>query len=295
MKKPIIIGAGMAGLLAAGMLRGDCEKICERQNSVPNNHSAVLRFRSSVVGDALNIPFKKVTAVKASAPWKNPIADAVSYSRKTNGTATLRSIISADATSSERYIAPEDLISRMVDRVEVPIETGVDLSEAAQTEAPIISTVPMPVLMDYLGWKDRPDFASASGTNYSATIPEADIYCSLYVPDPDLPFSRISITGDKLVVECYANADKHAMTMAEILVLASKMLGLCPMDLESPKASAQLYGKILPIDEGVRREFISFASEKMGIHSLGRYATWRPSLLLDDAVNDVRVLSLIHI
>ncbi|NDG64822.1 MAG: hypothetical protein EBY29_15370, partial [Planctomycetes bacterium] len=52
----------------------------------------------------------------------------------------------------------------------------------------------------------------------------------------------------------------------------------------------QPYSKILPIDEGERRKFIVWATDQHGIYSLGRFATWRPGLLMDDVVNDVRVI-----
>ena len=55
----IVIGAGMAGLLAGSMLRSECESVVEAQPNLPNNHSAVLRFRSTAVADTLNIPFKE--------------------------------------------------------------------------------------------------------------------------------------------------------------------------------------------------------------------------------------------
>jgi hypothetical protein len=51
--------------------------------------------------------------------------------------------------------------------------------------------------------------------------------------------------------------------------------------------------KILPIDEDIRRRFIMWASDNFGIYSLGRFATWRPGLQLDDLVNDVRVIQRI--
>ena len=59
-----VIGAGLAGLLAGNMLRHRDPVIHEVQPSLPNNHSAVLRFRSSAVGDVLNIPFQKVKMIK---------------------------------------------------------------------------------------------------------------------------------------------------------------------------------------------------------------------------------------
>ena len=75
-----IIGAGMAGLLAAAMLRGETKQVIEANSRIPNNHHSVLRFRSSIVGDVLGIPFKKVSVMRAVETWKSPIADAISYS-----------------------------------------------------------------------------------------------------------------------------------------------------------------------------------------------------------------------
>ena len=60
-----IYGAGLAGLLAANMLRGMSPTVFEAQGSLPNNHGALLRFRSDKAGTACGIPFKKVHVTKA--------------------------------------------------------------------------------------------------------------------------------------------------------------------------------------------------------------------------------------
>ena len=80
-----IIGAGMAGLIAANMLRRHNPIILEAKDELPNNHSAVLRFRSSVVGDALGIEFKKVTVLKDVLTTGNAVSDAHLYSWKVGG------------------------------------------------------------------------------------------------------------------------------------------------------------------------------------------------------------------
>jgi hypothetical protein len=61
----IIYGAGLAGLLAGNMLRGRLPVVKEGQSSLPNNHSALLRFRTDKVGTACAIKFKKVKVNKA--------------------------------------------------------------------------------------------------------------------------------------------------------------------------------------------------------------------------------------
>lgn len=121
-----VIGAGMAGLFAAAVLRDECDLVLERQSDIPNNHSALFRFKSSVVGDALNIPFKKVSVVKAVHSIGNPVADAISYSLKTNGQARLRSIITAQGEVESRYIAPNDFIQQLRAKVQAPIAFNAD-------------------------------------------------------------------------------------------------------------------------------------------------------------------------
>lgn len=293
-----VVGAGMAGLLAAGMLRKQCDSVFEASESIPNNHSAVLRFRSSVVGDTLNIPFKAVDAIKAVHSWRNPIADAMAYSLKTNGTATLRSVLSADGSVSRRYIAPTDMIQQMVDLVgRSRIALGVNYSawhaDAREEGVSVISTIPMPALMDAIGWEgERPEFSCREGANVLATLDGVNAYCSLYVPDPDFPAARISITGNQLIAECYERAAYSWIKGGEqsLARTCAELIGLNPNCVRDVELKRQKYAKILPIDEGLRREFIMWASEVHGVFSLGRFATWRPGLLLDDVVNDVRVI-----
>jgi len=113
-----------------------------------------------------------------------------------------------------------------------------------------------------------------------------------------LPFSRVSITGDQLIVECgedFLNEVDAAPEMERpnmvrnALLKALHIMGLDGIEL-AYEAIPQRYAKILPIDEDERRAFIMWASTHYNVWSLGRFATWRPSLLLDDVVQDVRVI-----
>jgi len=283
-----VVGAGMSGLLAAGMLRQDCNGVYEAEQALPNNHSAVLRFRSSAVADALSIPFKQAWAIKSVEPWRNPIADAMVYSIKTNGTATLRSVLTADSAPQPRFIAPKKLIDEMRARVSVPIQFGQEYKGWMVKERPIISTIPMPFLMDALNYRRPERFRHNSGINIVVELRDVDAYCSLYVPDPAFPAARISITGNQMVAECYSSIMPEEVDLLA-LKCASKM-GLGSSHIIEAVAKKQVYAKALPIDEQERKKFIMWASESWGIYSLGRFATWRPGLLLDDVVNDVRVI-----
>jgi len=280
----IIAGAGMAGLLAANMLGPLKPLVLETQDSLPNNHSAVLRFRTSVVGDTLGIPFKRVSMIKDSAPWRNPVADALAYSHKNTGLRRSDRSITAGLVAQDRYIAPSDLLARMAERATIQYSTPCDFASG-----PIISTIPMPALMRALNYPDQPTFSCRPATNIKAGVPDCDAYVSLMVPDPKKPFSRISLTGDELVIECPGIEEMDGWTAIEIAEEAASLLGLSQLKDISWQNST--YAKILPIDDHQRREFMHWATDKHNVFSLGRFATWRPGLLLDDLVQDIRMIA----
>lgn len=283
-----IVGAGMAGLLAANMLRHRDPVVWEIQPSLPNNHSAVLRFRSSAVGDVLNIPFKKVQMIKDHIPWRNAVADALAYSFKNNGEYRSDRSIIAGQTVAERWIAPPDLISRMAERLEIRYGKSFDFKISNYgANDPIISTLPMPILMKELEFKDASSirFNSISGLNVKATISNCDAYISLLIPNPNIPFSRVSITGNEMIVEVAKNPDN--LDHEEIAVRAADLLGL-KYDFYDVRSYPQKYAKITPIDEDRRKEFQHWATVNHNVYSLGRFATWRPNILLDDLVKDIR-------
>lgn len=297
----IIIGAGLSGLIAANMLRNEVTEIWEAQKSLPNNHSALLRFRSSVVGDAVGIPFKKVRVMKSIVPYRNPVADAISYSLKCTGKAELRSIISANGEINERYISPPDLISRLADQSFEKIRFGTKIEKSyGDDETGFISTIPMPALMDILGWENKPFFGKMRGTVINATLPEnIDVYATLYFPDPEVLPYRASITGRELIIEMSHNGSGEIRpglpVWHKVIKETLNDFGLCGSYYQSIAISSATikemeYAKITPIDENIRKRFILWASEHHNIYSLGRFATWRPGLLLDDIVNDVRVI-----
>ena len=304
----IIIGAGMAGLLAGGMIRDQKVTIYESAQNVPNNHSAVLRFRSSIVGDALGIEFKPVQMLKCVDAWRNPVADSLAYSLKCNGKATLRSILSANAETQTRYIAPMNLISLMAERINgtIKFNSETTLNMLDESDEPVISTIPMLTLMKMLNYPDIPHFKFVHGYNINAAIENMDAYATVYVPSPDYGFNRVSATGYRMTMEYslpkHTPHDISAITdslinntemLRSISHLGAKILGIEEPIFGSIGVSSQKYSKILPIDEKIRRHFIMWASENYNIYSLGRYATWRPGLLLDDLVNDVRVIQKI--
>lgn len=292
-----IIGAGLAGLLAGNLLKrsGHDVRIVEMQKTIPNNHSAVLRFRSPIIGDTLGIPFKSVMMTKATVPAYNPIADAIAYAYKCSGVYRNDRSLPIGVVREERWIAPHDLIPRLSVRLspeEIVLDCKISIKDhfKAVPETPIISTIPMPVLAKQLGYTHLPEFQSVSGFNIKARVKNCEAYVSLYVPNPEFDFNRISITGDELIVE-YANKLPRIADDEKVesdLQLAALLLGLDTDDLYNWQVKAQQYAKIQPIETGARKRFIAWATDNHNIFSFGRFAVWKPGLLLDDLIEDIR-------
>ena len=283
-----IIGSGIAGLLAARLLKHHDPVVLEAQPRLPNNHSAVLRFRTSVVGDSVGIPFEEVSVIKEVLPWRNDVADALSYSFKCTGKSVSNRSITKTTGSSKRYIAPPDFIKQLADGVDIRYGVKYKFGD----EEKVISTIPMNLLAKQLGYsKFSKPFEFVGGVNVRATVEDCEAYVSMYIPSPDYPFSRVSITGDELIVEIPAGI--YGMVSApKVAKEAAKLLGIDDFSrLKKITKTGQPYSKILPIPERERRDFIYWSSTlKQKAYSLGRFATWRPELLADDLIKDIRII-----
>jgi hypothetical protein len=292
MPEVFIIGAGLAGLLAANMLhKRFMIMVYEQQQTIPNNHSALLRFRTDAVSRETGIPFRKVRVLKAVLnASSNPISDALLYFQKVspNGKLELRSSINLDPV--DRFIAPPDFIDRLARDTTILYQVDA-LKELGARDIPTISTVPMKALMDALDYPGpRPEFAYRQGATLSFYI-NADLYLTMYDPWPESCFYRVSITGNRVIGES----------------LGSQMLLECPqprdvmkkyfgIDIETSagEMKPQAYAKINYLSDEDRRaaeRFQLWASVNHNIFSLGRFATWRAGLLLDDVVSDVNKIA----
>ena len=192
-EKFIIVGAGMAGLLAGNMLRSNTYKILEALPELPNNHHALLRFRTGLVGEVVGVPFKKVTVIKDIDRYRSTfLGDVLSYSYKATGKSTLRSVITAGTEYHERYISPPDLIERMYE-AGPPIQFGLNYLPSSW-DRPVISTIPMPNLMDMLNYPRPEHFEYRSGWVWSADLDLSSRGClcdDLFSIAKDPPLSGI--------------------------------------------------------------------------------------------------------
>lgn len=283
-----IYGAGIAGLLAGCMFQ--TARIFEAGPQSQSQHKAVLRFRSSAVGDAVGIDFRKVKVHKGLWFDGKPVAPSIQlanwYSTKVIGRLADRSIWNLDAV--ERFIAPEDFIEQLVDRCgnRIVWNHKVTREEVLEGE-PAISTLPMPVMAGFLAnemesafIQAAPDFKHAPIVVRRWRIPDADVFQSIYFPSLSTNLYRASITGDLLIAEYVDEADDFDLFEA---------FGLVEEDCEPIEKVSQRYGKIAKIDDAWRKQFIFDLTHRHQIYSLGRFGTWR-NLLLDDVLNDLSVL-----
>jgi len=93
---------------------------------------------------------------------------------------------------------------------------------------------------------------------------------------------RASITKDLLIAEYIGEPDERYW-------LVLQAFGLTSDDVEEIETVKQGFGKIAPIDDAWRKNFIYRLSNNYTIYSLGRFGTWR-NILMDDVLNDLQVI-----
>lgn len=298
MKSISIIGAGMAGLVAANLLRRYNPVVFERQQILPHNHSALLRFRSPAVGDATSVPFVNVKVRKGI--WDGhtvrndcTILTGNHYSRNASGSYGERSIW--NMAPADRWLSPPDFVEQISRSVDVRLNVPFSLLDHGQgTDDHIaISTLPMPVMMAMTKYPGPvPEFKWSPIFTIKLQLDcDSSIYQTIYNGGEDYRWYRATVHGTELTVECSIEPSNHFLADTVNQIVHS-CFGIC-LDhyrpVERSLVKRQEYGKIVPTDEAARRGFILWLTEKYHIYSLGRFATWR-QILLDDIVADVKMI-----
>jgi hypothetical protein len=278
----IIVGGGLSGCLAGVLTPG--AQVFESSETIPDNHKAVLRFRERKISDATGIPFKEVTVNKAI--WyqgeEHPPTPRLcnKYSRKVAGRILTRSIW--DLKPVRRYIAPHDLHHLLADCLGNRLHLGkrIDASDVAWNTVPVVSTIPMHMLASALGMTIDQDFRFERIEVSRYKVSNADVHQTIYYPALSLSVYRATLTGEDLIVE--STGDINPPDLNTVL----ESLGLVAGDVELVEQAHQQYGKIAPIDELARKQFIFHTTINHNIFSLGRYAIWK-NILLDDVYDDL--------
>lgn len=277
----MIVGAGLAGLIAAHAFPRDA--LFEVQPRPDAVHKALLRFRSDAVSQLTGIPFRAVTVRKGiwtGSGWTAPnIAACNLYSQKVLGVVLDRSIWNLDAAT--RYIAPENFYEQLLEAAgnRIHWDTRVKFSDLT---GPVINTAPLPIALKDLGISTpHINFSRAPIKVLRFRVPNADVFQTVYYPEPGHSLYRASLTGSLLICE-FADADHGDWTRD-----VKRSFGIDewhPID-----AVSQTYGKIAPIDNHERKALIARLTTEHNIFSIGRFATWR-NILLDDVIHDIAVV-----
>lgn len=294
-----IWGAGMAGLIAANVLRKHNPIVYEAKSELPHNHKALLRFRTDKVSIATGIPFKKVNIKKAI--WfdgklyneSNLKFDNL-YSQKVTGTVAKRSI--ENFHGEVRYIAPHDFVERLAEGVEIEYNHKVE----KPSDGVAISTLPMPLNMKIAGLNagTKYECKEICSVNFYINEPLVDVYQTIYDVSEKTPFYRLSISGNEAIFEGRKEAiDAMFEKGAESAYIATTLREYFGIDTRNaeftnPVKIVQPLGKIIPIDDTIRKNNILNLSREKQIYSLGRFATWR-QIMLDDVIGDIDVIEKI--
>lgn len=294
----IIVGAGMAGLVAAHYFKRHNPVIYEAQPTLPNNHDALLRFRTDKVAKLTGIDFKKVEVRKAifsegqyHAHCNPRLAN--QYSAKVCDEIISRSIW--DLAPVERYIAPADFINRASAGCDIHYSSALTSVGGLSDSQAVISTIPMPSLMALSQWPGAPKFNFRPIWTITADIcipSYVDVYQTIYFPGSEMEFApvyRASITGDRLIVECVSDPNAKSINdHVDYLAAVGRRFGL-PGGYSNIEIKKQQYGKLVPLRSDAGHSFMYSMTQEHNIYSLGRFATWR-QLLMDDVVDDCEVI-----
>ncbi len=282
----IILGAGMAGCLA-GIINPNAQ-IYEPSNG-DKRHKALLRFRTPEISKVTGIPFKQVKVIKAiwDAVDGKEVAPSprhlINYSQKVSNQINIRSIQNIDPCN--RWIAPHDFHDRLIELCKNRIEYNVDLEIKIRANTnTIISTLPIFAIAPLLGWDIKANIQHNSIYTSTFPIDHCDVYMTIYYPSMCTPVYRASITGNKLIIESISPITKNELHEVDY------SFGLPYQSEENGEWNQeQKNGKMVPMDNKERKQFITELTRRLNIYSLGRFATWR-NILLDDVINDIYVI-----
>jgi hypothetical protein len=304
-KTQIIIGAGLAGLIAACHFK---DAFIYEAGSEVSQHKALLRFRTRNVSELTGIPFKDVKVHKGI--WTHSdkrlhtscdIRMANQYSQKVSNGLRGRSIWNLEPVT--RYVAPDDFHAQLVDRhrARIAYNSPINYIPKIQYKDDVvhINTAPLHVIatatsLDLEAQLSAKSDRAAIRVDRYQLPPGTNVYQTIYYPEPDLRVFRASITGDVMIVESidgYSEADKYMLSLieSELDFVVCESFGISKRSLTFIETVDQKYGKIVDMPENLRRAAIYSLTRDYGVYSLGRFATWK-NILLDDVVDDIKVI-----
>ena len=304
----IIIGDGLAGRIAhhglksmLGLADGDSLEVFDarKEDDITENHHAVLRIRDPNTALYLGADIEKIEVTKGIF-WNGEILNEASilhnnlYSLKLGNSLQNKSINNLGACT--RYLLRSVSALDKVHRGKV-FEGFTDVGEAVFSDRDtkdlaqikydaIISTIPMPVMLD----KAKIDFDIRFDTQpifvYKGYLNiDSHVHQTLYFPDPSMSTYRATIQGNRFILESTAQITK------ELTFIFQSAFGLNEGDImmEEDQPKIQQNGKMILIDDDIRKQFITQLTDKYKVFSFGRFATWKP-LRTDHLIPDIELI-----
>lgn len=307
--KVLIIGSGIAGRVAAFHFRGQDVTIAdERGDPSPFlMHNAVLRSKSDEIGLYLNTEMKRIWVEKAiyrdGQLFSSPsLKDKNEYSLKTTGELSQRSV--SDLSSCWRYafkgaISPPqaNVLKGRVSAIDnntafVEKEDGLIVEENFNL---CITTAPMPINMALCGLERKLSFNTEQIYVVRADLNiKSSIHQTIYIPSWPSIFYRITISDQSIIAEGKGPFPDEEKAFITLRLIVKFVLGIDSENIEATRFVSQKNGKIVEIDDTARKEIILELSHKHNVYSLGRYACWRPKLMIDDLPKDIKKIDEIY-
>lgn len=160
----------------------------------------------------------------------------------------------------------------------------------------IINTMPLPDIAKACGIKTEGIFEKKSKIIIIKIIPlliESDVNQTVYFPSLSYGLYRATLQGNKIIAEIIPDEiglGDHWPSFSKDLF---KVFGLYYSKLYDKNNITTYYqtnGKIMPINNEYRKYLILELTERFGIYSLGRYATWR-NITSEDILPDLEKIS----
>jgi len=297
-----IIGAGIAGAVAAGYFSSSSPTIYESSNpegSKLNKHKAVMRIRDPRIGMILGADMKEVDVYKQclfnkKLYWESDIRMRNLYSKKINDCIAAGSI--SDLGKVKRYLLMNFEISNVVYGASVTkfekdsrrffFEKSFEPKSSAESCAVdydfCISTIPVFKLLEMVDIDTAENFSWKDIYVTRIEVPiKSEVHQTIYVPEESYCCYRVTLEGQKMIFESINSAPSK-----EEIEELSSYFGIEEVGDLQKKQYIQKMGKIFPINDDARRARILTLTEKYGIYSLGRFSVWK-KLRVDDLIPDL--------
>lgn len=297
-----ILGAGPAGVMAHNYLKikGHDVEIFEKDEFNVVKNSGVFRFKNRDSELFLGSELKKIHVVK-EINYMNKAFKECSikmnnlYSSKVVGEISKRSIMNLN--DCDRYILKDGmkLISpklhanceiKDIDNYKDNDGSKKILVNDSYSFDYVISTLPLHVNA-HLAMEIPFDFSPISHVvwvTYVKAYFKSDLNQTIFYPDLDLPYYRATHQEGDFIIESMQPLDDK-----ECKKCVSDFLPDCEIVVTS-KQRINIGKMVKYPDDSQRKRLITELTNQHNIFSLGRFATWRPKLVVDDLLQDIKII-----